>query len=324
MILKKTVACLKKHKNFILTTHTNPEGDAIGSELALGRLLRSMGKRVTVVNPGPIPEEYLFLPGTRSVKVMGAFNASKVPCDCFVTVDCSDLFRCGSVAPLHSKAQTVLNIDHHVSNGYFGSVNWVEPRASSTAEMIYRLYKTVRKPFDRQCALLLYTGIMTDTGSFRYSNTTSVTHAAACEFLRYGIRPHIIYGHAYENIPSTHLGTLQKIIATMRQDSTGRLIWLKIKRSFFKPAVPFFDFSEYVLTLARAVKGVEVALLFKEQAHAKEGIRISFRSQGQVDVNAIARSFGGGGHPSASGCVMPGTINEVSRVVIAKVLKEIK
>jgi len=322
MSLKRAVECVKRHKSFIVTSHTNLEGDAIGSELAFAALLRSLGKRVTVINHDPIPEEYRFLPGIARARTMN--SAPKTGFDCFVTVDCSDLSRCGTVARLSAGAKEVLNIDHHISNTGFGDVNWIEPHASSTSEMVYRFFKTMRKDFDRQTAVLLYTGILTDTGSFRYSNTGSATHEAAAELLRHGVKVNVIYRCAYENIPFTHIMPLVKILSTMRQDPSGRVVWMKIKRSFFKGSCGYFDFSEYVLTFARSIKGTEVAVLFKEHADKSTGVRVNFRSQGKTDVNRIARSFGGGGHRTASGCVLPGTIDDAVRKVIARVLREMK
>lgn len=318
MSLQKAAECVRKNKSFLVTSHTNLEGDALGSELAFANLLRKLGKRVQVVNQDPVPAEYQFLPDSKKAGVVrdsGALGTF----DCFALLDCSDLSRAGSAARFCTNGRLLLNIDHHISNSYFGKVNWVDPRASSTSEMVYRLYKKMGVPFDKKAAVLLYVGMLTDTGSFRYPNTTAFTHEAAAELLGYGLSAPLLYRHAYENIPFEHMKALARILGTLRQDPSGKVIWLQIRRSFFRGGKAWFDLGEQVLTLARAVKGAELVILFKEEPGKRGTVRVNFRSQGHIDVNGIARLFGGGGHRTASGCLIRGSISQAMKKVLSGV-----
>ncbi len=318
MSLKRAAACIRKNRKFLITAHTNLEGDALGSELAFYRLLKKMGKSATIVNEDNLPYGYDFLPGVKNIKKFNK-TTSNIEFDCFVILDCSDLTRCAGVAGLNACRKPVLNIDHHISNTRSGNINWVDPHSSSTSEMIYRLYKKLQVALDKDIATLLYVGILTDTGSFHYSNTTSFTHKAVSELLRYNLDIPQIYRKACENVPFEDIKLLSKILPTIRRDPSGRIVWAYIKREIFKKKVKYFDLSEYVLSLMRAIKDVEAVLLFKENIKDKDQVRVNLRSQGQVDVNKIAGFFGGGGHRTASGCTVKGKIEDVMSKVLKKV-----
>ena len=318
MSLKKAVELIRKSKRFLITAHTNAEGDALGAVLAFWRLARALGKEATIVIADGIPYGYDFLPGIDRITKFNA-KSGRVKFDCFVALDCSDLNRCGSVRQLNDKNKPVLNIDHHISNDRFGDVNWVEPHFSSTCEMICKLYHEMRVPFNRDTALLLYLGIMTDTGSFRYPNTTSETHQAVAELLKYGLNVTEIHKKVYENIPLPDARILSKILPALGEELGGKIIWFPIKRKLLRKNKFSFDLSDEVLGFARAIKGVEVAVLFKENLSTRNEIRVNFRSQGKIDVNKIARYFGGGGHKTASGCTIKGSLDVVRRRVLRKV-----
>lgn len=320
MSLKKVVACLKRNKKFLITSHTSLEGDALGAQLAFSGLLRRLGKEAIMVNEDALPYGYSFLPGINQIrKFKGSKkNMSGIKFDCFAAVDCSDLSRCGEVSKLNAADKTLLNIDHHISNTYFGDINWVEPQASSASEMIYKLYKKLRIPLDKETATLLYVGILADTGSFRYSNTTAFTHQAAAELLKYNLDVVQIYRQVYENIPFPDMKLLSSILIVLRRDAEGKIAWFKVKRSLLKSRKVSVDVTEHVLSFARAIKDVEVAVLFKENLRKNE-VRVNFRSQGKVDVNKIAQYFGGGGHRAASGCTIAGNIDQVARRVLRKI-----
>lgn len=317
MSLKEAVACIKRNKSFLITSHVNPEGDALGAELALYRILRKLGKSVVIVNEDNLPYGYEFLPGTDSIKKYK--DNLKIDFDCFVALDCSDLKRTGEVYRLNSRKKTILNIDHHVSNRAFGTVNWIEPYASSCSEMIYRLHKKLRLEMDKETALSLYTGIVSDTGSFRYSNTASSTHRVAAELLRYNLDVAGVYRNVYENIPLADMKLLTRLLPEMRAAAGGKIIWFALRRGKLRDKRLSFDLAENLLTFARAVKGVQVAALFKENLGVRDEIRVNLRSQGKVDVNKIAQFFGGGGHKAASGITMRGSIESVRRQVLAKI-----
>jgi len=320
--LKKAVECVRKNESFIITSHTNLEGDALGSELAFYNLLRKLGKSATIVNEDSLPYGYEFLPFKNKI-VKYKNNIRSIEFDCFAALDCSDLNRTGEVYRINSECKPVLNIDHHISNRMFADVNWVEPAASCCCEMIYKLYKALCVPLDKNAAVLLYTGILTDTGSFRYSNTTSFTHQAVSELLKFKLDVPQIYKSIHENIPFEDMQLLGKVLPAMKRQEKGRIIWFQIKHNMLKNKKLSFDLSEHILSFGRAVKGAEVVVLFKENLGRRNEIRVNFRSQGRADVNKIAQFFGGGGHKTASGATIHGGIESVRRRVLAKIKQEL-
>jgi phosphoesterase RecJ-like protein len=337
MSLKKVVDLIKKHRSFLITVHTNPEGDALGSELAFYMMLKKLGKSATIINEDDVPYGYNFLPGQNIIKKFNRrfFSESKsansrkkdlrnINFDCFAVLDCSDLARTGEIHRLNSKDMPIINIDHHISNDRFGDANWVDPNASSTSEMIYALYKSLRVPFDKDVALLLYVGMLTDTGSFRYTNTNKYTHMAVSELLKYNLDVTGTYKHIYENIPFEDIKLLIRILPNIKRELGGKIIWFQIKQDVLKNKKLSFDLSEELLSFARAIKDVEVAVLFKENLGLKDEIRVNFRSQGRVDVNKIANLFGGGGHRTASGATVRGRIDQVRKKVLAKIKENLK
>lgn len=265
MSLQKIAAVLKKGNNFLITCHTSPEGDALGAALALFLALKKMGKRCFVINEDPVPPEYAFLPGVDNIL---RYRPKSPAFDYFLIADCTGLERTGEVYRL-IKSQPILNIDHHISNEKFGSINWVEPDSSSTCEMIRRLYKKLSLNIDRDAAVCLYAGIMTDTGSFRYANTTVSAHLAAADLIRRGASVRDTYRNVYENIPCRDARFLVKVLSDMHCQDRGRIVWFQLRHNALKDKKLSFDLTEELLSFARAVKGAEVALLFKENLGKK-------------------------------------------------------
>lgn len=323
MSLRKAIACIKNHKKFLITSHTNLEGDALGSELAFYNLIKKLGKDAMVINEDTLPYGYEFLP-LKDKLIKFRNNLKGIEFDCFVVLDCSDLNRTGEVYRLNSAHKPVLNIDHHISNRKFGDINWIAQDASSCSEMIYRLYKSMRIPLDKDAATLLYAGIVTDTGSFRYVNTTAFTHKAVSELLRSKLDVPQIYKNVYENIPLQDMKLLAKILPGIKSDAGGKIIWFQIKQDMLRNKKLSFDLSEHILSFGRAIKGVEAVALFKENLGVKNEIRVNLRSQARTDVNKIAQFFGGGGHKTASGATVRGKIDNVRRRVLAKIKENLK
>jgi phosphoesterase RecJ-like protein len=321
--IKKVVACIKKYNKFLITAHTNPEGDALGSELAIYRLLKKLGKSATIVNEDETPYSYDFLPGKNNIKKFRK-NIKGITFDCFVVLDCSDLKRTGEVYKINIDHKPILNIDHHISNQHFGDVNWVDPKACSCSEMIYQLYKRLCIPLDKDIAELLYVGIHTDTGSFRYPNTVSLTHKIVSGLLEYSLNIPQIYKNIYENIPFEDMRLLSRILVNMKRQAKGKVISFQIQRDVLKNKKSSFDLTEHILTFGRSIKDVEVVLIFKENLGERNEVRVNLRSQGKVDVNKIAAFFGGGGHKTASGCTIKGKIKHVERIVLNKIKEFLK
>jgi phosphoesterase RecJ-like protein len=324
--LRKCVECIKRNKRFLLTVHTNPEGDALGAQLAFHSLLKKLGKSAVIINEDRVPDGYQFLPGVKHIEqnTGNKRNLKRINFDCLAVLDCSDLQRTGEVYKINTKNKHILNIDHHISNNKFGDVNWIEPYSSSASEMVYKLYKKMGVLFDKDSATCLYVGILTDTGSFRYSNTSSFTHKAVSQLLRFGLNIPQIYKNIYENIPFEDMKLLGKVLPNMRREAKGKVVWFQVEKETLTNKKLSFDFTEHILSFGRAIKDVQVVVLFKENLGLKDEIRVNFRSQGKVDVNKIAQLFGGGGHKTASGATVKGKINQVRIRVLAEIKEALK
>jgi len=321
--LKKVAQEIRKHKSFLITAHTSPEGDAIGAELAFYHLLKKLGKRVVIVNEDPTPVEYDFLPGRENIVVYTP-KLENIYFDCMAVLDCSDLSRTGEVRKLNKNNKPVINIDHHISNDNFGTVNLVDTAASSASEIVYRLFKEMHVEIDRKSALVLYVGMMTDTGSFRYSNTSSFTHQATGELMRFGFDVRSIYRNIYENIPYFDMQFLIKILKDMHLSADGKIGWVEIPAKLLRHKKLSFDLSDHILSFLRSIKDIQAVALFRENLGYKKEIRVNLRSSGKVDVNKIAQAFGGGGHKAASGCTIIGKLSDVRRKVVAKLRENLK
>lgn len=319
--LRRVVEFIRKNDNFLITTHVNVEGDALGSELAFLGLLRKFGKRGIIVNDEGVPPEYRFLPGAE--RIIPYADARRVRFDCCCVLDCSDASRTGRVWSLVGGSVPVLNIDHHVSNRRFARVNWIEPGFSSCSEQIFTLYKTMRLALDRAAAVNLYTGIMTDTGSFRFSNTSARTHLAVGEIMRFPLDPSDIYRRMYESVPYEDIRFLISVHGTLKSTAGGRIVWFEIGSHPGRAARNGWDLTEKILSFGRSIRGVQVVLLFRQTKSHPPQVRVNFRSSGVVDVNAVAACFGGGGHPTASGATVAGTLASVERRVVREVRKRI-
>lgn len=322
MSLKKAVECVKRNKKFLVTSHTSPEGDALGAELAFYALLKALKKDVTIVNADDLPFGFDFLPEINRIKKFK--RSMSVDFDCLVLLDCSDLNRCGDVYQLNRKNKPILNIDHHISNTYFGEVNFVQPQASSCCEIVYKIFKKMRVSFNINTATFLYIGMLTDTGSFRYSSTNSFTHQAVSELLKYGVDVPGIYRKLYEDKPLKELRILSKLLETVKRCCLGKIVWFELGLADRKDKIISFDLNERLLSFARSIKDIEVAVVFKELKAQKPQIKVSLRSQGKVDVNKIAAYFGGGGHKTASSCTLNGRMPQARTKVLAKIREALK
>lgn len=321
MIPKSLLGAIKNPKNkvFVVVAHVHLEGDALGSELAVADLLRTFRKKVIVVNEDFPPAEYNFLPDIQTIR----HDTNPVHYDVAVLVDCSDVSRIGKTAKIIRSDRLLINIDHHVSNTRFGDINWVNPKASSASEMVYELFKALGVKMNKKTALFLYTGILADTGSFKYSTTSAFTHEVARDLLRYGLDAYRIYGHLHENKDFTTMRALGKIFQTLQRDKTGRVAWLQVRSRLIKKNPELAEQTDDIIHFARSVKGVEVALLFKE-VRPRHEVRINFRSRGKVDVNKLAGFFGGGGHKMASGATVRGDLKEVVAKVVSQAQKRFR
>lgn len=321
MSLKKIVSSLKRYDKFLITSHHNLEADALTSELAMANLLRLFGKEFLIVNQDTTPSLYAFLPGIRQIKNIHQkldfeFNAA-------IILDCSNFDRIGKIKELIYEDKPIINIDHHRANEHFGIFNWVVPTASSTAEMIYEIFKASNSKINKQIATLIYTGIMTDTGSFRFENTTSFTHKVAAELLKFKLPIKDIYHKIYEYFPVSEMRRFCEIIRDFKIDKTNRIAWMELNHKKIDEQRLKIDLNDAIFDILRAIDTVEVAIIFRESKD-ENFVRINFRSQGSVNVGQLASSFGGGGHRAASGCVVEGNLSRVRGIVLNKIKNLLK
>lgn len=317
MSLLKAIELIRKHNRFLVTTHIHPEADAIGSELAFACLLKKMGKTAFTVNESALPDECAFLPGSKALRTVSGQKQVK-PFDCMVFLDCSEASRAGKAARLNPENKPTLNIDHHISNTRFAGVNWVEPRYSSTCEMVYRLCQKLNVPIGADMALMLYAGLAVDTGFFHYRNVSSRTYAIAASLVDKGVCPADAYNLLFENNHFSDIKALGRILLSIEQKLQGKIAWAVISRRGLKEAHPLADLAELVLGLLRSVRGLELAMIFKEGMDNKNQVRVNFRSQTNFDCNYLASCFGGGGHRNASGATISGNIAEVKNKVVKR------
>lgn len=319
--MKRVIEAITKYKKFLITAHINLEGDSLGSQLAMKQLLEEMGKEAFILDSDKVPAHLEFLPGAREV----LNDTEKVrDFDAAVVLDCPTLKRTGKVKDIIYKKKPIINIDHHISNEMFGDVNWVDAHASSAGEMVYKLFKETKKSITKESALAIYIAILTDTGSFNYDNTSSVTHEIAGELLGYGLEPAKVSERVYERRSTEEIKLLGLVLSSIKVNKTGEVAYLEATGEMLKKTGADMAKSEGFVNYARSIDNVKVAILFKEDTKEPGKISISFRSKGEADVNAIASFFGGGGHIKASGCTIEGKLEEVKEKVLAKVEEVLK
>ena len=319
--LKRIEKAIKKFDNFLVASHVNPEGDSLCSQLAVASLLRSLGKRVTIYNSDNVPRHLRFLPDSDLIRTK--IDPKKTKFDCAIIVDCPNLRRTGKVESVAKNAGCVINIDHHVSNEKFGDIDWVDKNASSAGEMIYRLYKSFKSRITKKVALYLYIAILTDTGSFNYSNTSGSTHDIISELMSYGVMPYDVSKSVYENKTIGGLRLLGRALSNIRLVAGGKIAYTFIcKRDFRETKAEITDCENFV-NFARSIEGVYAAVFFRDDTRGKNSIHVSLRSKKKVDVNKVASHFGGGGHAQASGCVLEGSLEEVRDKVLKRVQDEL-
>lgn len=303
---------LKSCTELLISVHKDPDGDALGSQIALMLALEKLGKRVRAHNIDPVPDIYRFLPDveriTHGAKINGAFDA-------LVVLDAeparTHLFSGAYPAPL------LINIDHHVTNPQEWPLTWLDTGAAATGEMIYLLIHEMGVLIDSDMALCLYTAIFTDTGSFRYSNTTSKSMKIAASLLEEGADPWLVTEHVYESLSYDRLKLLGHVLAGMERSSDGRTAWVVITEELYRRTGTTADDTENFVNFVRSVKGVEVAVLFRQTGRLQ--YKVSLRSKGRIDLSIVAQSLGGGGHKNASGCVLDGEFEEVRFLVLSAV-----
>lgn len=304
---------IEKSNEFIIATHLNSDGDAVGSLLGLGLALFNSGKDVVMVLPGPVPAAYRFLPGCELVQIPSMVHERAF--ETGIVLDCTDISRTGEdLAEVLRGAGNLVNIDHHVSNQHFGDINLVDPGAAATGEIVLDLLLVMRTPVTSDIATNLYTALITDTGSFQHQNTTSRCHRSAALLLDCGADHMLVHNCLYEQRSLNSLRLLKAGLETLSLDKEGRIAWMSISREVLLSSGCLVEDCDGIIDYTKSLQGVEVGILFKEVNPGE--IKVSFRSKNYLDVNQLAACFGGGGHERAAGCTIKGSLKDVETLVV--------
>jgi phosphoesterase RecJ-like protein len=289
--------------------HVHPDGDVLGTLLGLGLALSAAGASVTFAGPHPVPGVLAFLPGSDRWNV---WKTAPKTYDVIVMTDCPNPDRSeGLLEGARGPQSRVLNIDHHPDNRRYGTLNWIDPSAAATGEMIFDLVKTLGLRVTPAVALNLFTAVHTDTGSFRYSNTTPRTFRIAAELTAAGADPSLVSDRLYQQRAPDSLVQLGEVLRLIQVSEDGRIAWLAVPRGLVSRE--FLD-AEDLVGYPRSVGGVKVAVLLREEGPGT--IKASLRAKGDVAVNAIAHRFGGGGHENAAGCTLSGSLEGATAALL--------
>jgi len=322
--MEKIIHQLKLSKNVFIASHINPDGDAVGSLIAMALSLDSLGKKITMYNQSPIPAVYRFLP---SVNRIISRTAIKEEWDTAVILDCGNIERIGQLASQIHAIPTIINIDHHVTNTGFGNFQDIDTSACSTAEIVYRIIKKMGVAITKDIATSIYTGILTDTGSFRFSNTNKASFSICDEMVEKGVKPYDVAKHVYGTYSLGRMKLLNLALDSIEIVKNGKLSFMTLTRSMFKETGTQSEDIDGMINYAKRIEDVRIAVLIQEnqvQENQDETINgadpgmfhVSLRSDGSVDVADLASCFGGGGHQQAAGFSSDMALADIKKHII--------
>jgi len=309
---KHAAQLLCEAESLLIVPHLHPDGDALGSALGLYHALRQMGKTaVEVVSHDSVPEIYRFLPDWDKIHIE---HPPQTTYDVAVVVDQSQLSRAGRHEALARAARRILQIDHHVPLEPFADVRLVDTSAAATAELVYRLLRSMHLRITPEVATCLLTGIVTDTFSFKFPNTTPRTLRIAAALQQAGADLSFISEQVFETRSFSSVKLLGLALSSLQRTPDGKIAWITIPRSAFEAAQAHEEETEGIVNFVRSVRGVEVAMMLRESPNHK--IRVSLRSRGKVNVAQLAQRFGGGGHENAAGCTLETSLEEAEAILV--------
>ena len=306
---------IRRRQRFVITSHVRPDGDAIGSSLAMAYALRELGKDVRVVFRDEPPGPLQVFPGVSEIEVAERVDD---PGDAVIVMESGDLKRTG-VEGL--ERGFVINIDHHLGNSMYGSLNWFDLSAAACGEMVFDLVRELGVPLTPEIATHIYVAILTDTGSFHYSSISPRTFDICRQCVEAGVDPPWVARSIFD---SNNLGRLKlfgAVLSKMELDPTGRLATVYVDQRLASDCGGTYEDTEGLINLPLTVKEIQAVVFFKE--HGPDDWRISMRSKGEVDINAVAKQFGGGGHKNASGCSATGPIAGLKALFSEKITEQI-
>lgn len=299
---------ITSYTRFLICGHIRPDGDCLGSQLGIYHVLKTLGKEAHLYSAGPVMEHYQFLPGIEYIQP--TLDANYRP-EVTILVDCGAVNR---VAEDFQPQGVLINIDHHYSNLKFGDINYIDETSAAVGEQVFHVLKRLGIEITPEIATCLYLAIIADTGSFRYPNTSARTFGVAAELVRSGAAPHLIAREYYETRKPESVRLASKVMANFHFAYNGQLVWSEITQPMYESAGGEDNEPESLVSELRGIKGVEVAILFHELAEG--GLRAGLRSKGGVDVSRVAKAFGGGGHPNASGVYVRGDYETLKKQIL--------
>jgi phosphoesterase RecJ-like protein len=323
--LKRISALLQPAQSILITSHRDPDGDSIGSQLALAELLKNRNKNFHIVNQGELPGKYRFLDDQQRISNLNSVTGKQdqpMNFDLVFVLDSTCLERIGEVAKLIPPGITMINIDHHPDNERFGTFNYINEEASAVGEMICELLRYNSFPLTAQLATQLYAAILTDTGRFKFSNTTPLCLRTCAELVEAGADPRYITNQIYFNHSLPFLKLLGLVLSRPQILFGGKVCAMIIRRENLKELGVEPNEMEGVVDYTLFLQGVEVGLLFTEKENGKT--KVNLRSQNEYDVSKVARIFGGGGHRNAAGCTLDLTLPEAQQTIIERIGRILK
>jgi len=313
--LLQIVDAIRARQRFVLSSHARPDGDSIGSQLAMAYALKALGKEVVAVNADPAPPPLMAFPAVPGIRIakdaVGAFDAA-------IIMECGDLSRTG-VRGLDRFF--LINIDHHPGNSAYGQINWFDPSAAACGEMVFELVLALDVPLSPEIATHVYLAILTDTGSFHYSNITPRTFEIARQCIVAGVDPVAVARNVYDSNNMGRLKLFGAVLSAMQIDQSGRIAIVYLDHEMARAAGGTYEDTEGLINLPLTVKEIRAVVFFKEEEG--ETYRVSMRSKGEIDIGAIAKEFGGGGHKNAAGCTVTGAVDALQKVFVEKIERAI-
>ena len=309
--LQQIVTEIRRRQRFVVTSHARPDGDAIGSSMAMAYALRHLGKEVRVVSRDPAPPQFETCPGVDDIIVTDRVDD---PGDAVIVMECGDLSR-PDIGGL--ERGYVINIDHHPGNTMYGALNWFDVSAAACGEMVFDVIRALGVPLTREIATHVYVTVLTDTGGFHYSNITSRTFAICRACTEAGVDPAAIAQAVYDSNRIGRLKIFRAVLNGMHLDATERIATLAVTKQMAADCGATYDDTEGLVNFPLSAKDVVAVVFFKE--NGTDDWRVSLRSKGAIDVNVVANEFGGGGHKNASGCSVRGTFEQWRPVFEEKV-----
>jgi phosphoesterase RecJ-like protein len=313
-VLDALLAALREGQSFCLSGHQNPDGDVVGSQLAMASLIKRIDpkKQVDIINHGAVPKSVSFLPGADRIQNMQKVDGRY---DVLIVFECSGSDRMGDIIDFSTQVGKVINIDHHLHNPNFGAINFVEPATSSTAELISKIFEHAKLPLTTDEASCIYAGMVADTGWFRYGNTNPQTHRIASRLLEAGVKVEDIAERQYMSKNKAALKLLGAVLTQMTLHYDDRVAVLKLPESLMKEVGAKSDDTDAIVNAGLEVDTVCASVLLKERSNPP-GVKISLRSKGKYDINQVARLFGGGGHRNASGCLIEASLEQAEQAIL--------